>query len=636
VYVPQDDEEAGLLDKPASVPDRRAECHTEVDGRQAGTVRARRALALEPGQTDRAAQAAVDGEPEKRPGRHTRRGRKKGKHDGDVELNMWDKPPVPTQGRPRLGSRAPNGGDSMWDQLRERWKEVLTWCVLVLLAAMWTYRAHDTHKHRLVRHIRPGQRIRWAAKYLASSCDAEGKFRYLTRANGLPHPEKDRYDLAHHAWVISALAQYALYEKNGEDTHSAPKLDDVPIDVEQALLRGSKYLVDHIRTAGESQGDGASLTSLAPSRSMTNALALWIRHKDGSVSAAIASTAMALTALVQTDAAVGGNVIHLSLLRSLGSFLVELQQRNGLFYEKVVVRPHLDRSMPAPAPLFEGVATHAGLAMYALLLLADRDREHIDDYNLPASSWLKPAVRGLMGTAVEEERMQKHNIHYRAPMHHWVPVAAAELLRHDAPYLNRSTLPDWYIFSDHFASVEWSPEYIRTTVTDHTGRMVQAMLTEFELLPRQHHEKDAPQHGALTKNGEAFTTAQRLRAIHAALSYLPHRTSTTPFMTEKELERERNLVLLRDRLQRAAKKAADYLSSLQITYTDNPSHGGFSRAMVQMHRHISAAADDFNSRINEVRMDTVADVLVALMANRRMLLALEAERQARLSGKGRD
>ena len=98
-------------------------------------------------------------------------------------------------------------------------------------------------------------------------------------------------------------------------------------------------------------------------------------------------------------------------------------------------------------------------------------------------------------------------------------------------------------------------------------------------------------------------------------------------------------MLLRDRLQRTAKKAAEYLTSLQITYTDNPAHGGFSRAMVKMHRHISTAADDFNNRINEVRMDTVADVLVALIAHRRMLLELEEERQARVAAstrKGRD
>ena len=618
-----------------------------MDEGKAGSVRARRALAVDPATDGSTPYGSTlypddDSDDEKQPWRDKRRGSKKGKKRAGKELSLWDKPhapPVPTRGRPRLDSRAPYAYNSMAGQMRERWKEVLTWSVLVLLATMWTYRAHDMHKHKLVRHIRPGQRIRWAANYLASSCDAEGKFGYLARANGLDHPEKDMYDLVHHSWVICALAQYALYEKNGDDKHTAAKLGDVPVDVEQALLRSSKYLVDRIRTGGGSQPAALWSSSVASTHPMANTLALWLRHRDGGVSATAVGAAMALTALLQTDAAVGGNVIDLRLLRSLGSFLVEMQQRNGLFHEQVIIRPHLDVSMPAPAPLLQGVAKHGGLAMYALLLLADRDREHVDDFNLPSSSWLKPAVRALMGTAVEEERMRKHNIHYRSPMHHWIPVAVAELLRHDAPYLNRSALPEWYIFSDHFASVEWSPEYIRRTMIDYTGELVQAMLTEFELLPRQHHEKDRPQHGALTKNGEAFLTAQRLRAMHAALTYLPHRSSENKYLSEPERERERHLVLLRDRLQRTAKKAAEYLTSLQITYTDNPAHGGFSRAMVKMHRHISAAADDFNNRINEVRMDTVADVLVALIANRRMLLELEAERQARVAAstrKGRD
>ena len=40
-------------------------------------------------------------------------------------------------------------------------------------------------------------------------------------------------------------------------------------------------------------------------------------------------------------------------------------------------------------------------------------------------------------------------------------------------------------------------------------------------------------------------------------------------------------------------------------------------------------ADDFNRRINEVRMDTVADVLVALIDNRRMLLVQDAQKHTR-------
>ncbi len=38
--------------------------------------------------------------------------------------------------------------------------------------------------------------------------------------------------------------------------------------------------------------------------------------------------------------------------------------------------------------------------------------------------------------------------------------AAGELLRPDAPYLNRTSLPEWYVFQDHFQSVQGSAEEI--------------------------------------------------------------------------------------------------------------------------------------------------------------------------------
>ena len=40
--------------------------------------------------------------------------------------------------------------------------------------------------------------------------------------------------------------------------------------------------------------------------------------------------------------------------------------------------------------------------------------------------------------------------------------AAGELLRPDAPYLNRTSLPEWYVFQDHFQSVQGFAEEIVT------------------------------------------------------------------------------------------------------------------------------------------------------------------------------
>lgn len=80
-----------------------------------------------------------------------------------------------------------HGGSGVVGQWRQRWKELGIWCALALLAAVWTLRAHETHKHTLVRPIRAGARIRWAARYLASqqaSPNKQGQFKYLARANG--------------------------------------------------------------------------------------------------------------------------------------------------------------------------------------------------------------------------------------------------------------------------------------------------------------------------------------------------------------------------------------------------------------------------------------------------------------------
>ena len=603
-----------------------------------GLVRARRSLAWDSASRTSACQDLDDDQSEEGEVRCRVRQKRKGRTRGVSEgLSLWDSggvfhyntPPNPTRRRPRMDGSAHG---SITGLLRDRWKEVAIWCVLALLAGVWTLRAHGRNKHELVRRIRPGQRIRWAAKYLASSCDSGGKFRYLARANGLQHPENARYDIVHHAWVVNALAEYALYEKGGGDVHVHPKLNDVPIDVDLALVRSTKYLVDRIRTAADS-GDiasGAPATRQSSAQhSLASAPTLWRQRMDGGVEASLVSTGMTLAALVMAERAVGGNLVDRRILRGLGSLIVELQQRNGLFHARVVLPPHLELDKAPPRPQLEGESEHAGVAIYALLLLADLDREEIDGLTLPASSFLKPAVRGLMGTASEQQRMREHDIRFQTPIQHWIAVAAGELLRHDAPYLNTTALPDWYMFSDSFGHEQWTASRIRETLTDHTATMLTALLNEYELLPRQHHDHESAQHGALTKNGEAFHTAQRLRAMHAALAMLPRRGQEQMWWGNGEREHYRDLLMLRDRLEHAALQAAEYLSSLQITFAQNPTHGGFSRSMLRMPNHISEAADDFNDRINEVRMDTVADVLVALIANRRLLLALQAEREAR-------
>jgi hypothetical protein len=56
--------------------------------------------------------------------------------------------------------------------------------------------------------------------------------------------------------------------------------------------------------------------------------------------------------------------------------------RNGHFYSRVTLLQDTDAARAAPAPIYEGVSAHPGLAVYALLLLANRDREEVVLYIL--------------------------------------------------------------------------------------------------------------------------------------------------------------------------------------------------------------------------------------------------------------
>jgi hypothetical protein len=174
----------------------------------------------------------------------------------------WDG--FPRKRRPDLFSRAP--GQSWRDVFRERWPEMAAWAALLLLGLLWTTTAHKNHGHNHVKHIRLGHRIRMAASYLAQSCSEHGRFRYIARANGMEHPEAGQYDMVRHAWVVSTLAQYALYEPS-LDSHASRAADDRPAEVEAPLLRSTNLLIKSLHP-------GANASVAAPGR-LLGALALW-------------------------------------------------------------------------------------------------------------------------------------------------------------------------------------------------------------------------------------------------------------------------------------------------------------------------------------------------------------------------
>ena len=140
------------------------------------------------------------------------------------------------------------------------------WAALLLLGLLWTTTAHKNHGHNHVKHIRLGHRIRMAASYLAQSCSEHGRFRYIARANGMEHPEAGQYDMVRHAWVVSTLAQYALYEPS-LDSHASRAADDRPAEVEAPLLRSTNLLIKSLHP-------GANASVAAPGR-LLGALALW-------------------------------------------------------------------------------------------------------------------------------------------------------------------------------------------------------------------------------------------------------------------------------------------------------------------------------------------------------------------------
>jgi len=161
--------------------------------------------------------------------------------------------------------------------------------------------------------------------------------------------------------------------------------------------------------------------------------------------------------------------------------------------------------------------------------------------------------------------------------------------------------------------------------------ILNAIQSEFDLIPKTVHpdgKKDVKD-GALTLRGEGFLTARRLRGLHAALCALPNLhelrcddrwCSPEELASQVPIDDARARARLRDRVESTTRRAAEYLVSLQVTHGDNPHRGGFTRAISRMKVQITAQAKDFNMRLNEVRMDTVADVLHALMGARKTIL----------------
>jgi len=158
----------------------------------------------------------------------------------------------------------------------------------------------------------------------------------------------------------------------------------------------------------------------------------------------------------------------------------------------------------------------------------------------------------------------------------------------------------------------------RETILNFVEWALESILTDFEVLPSSHHDRDEEMFGALTPQGECFETAQRLRALVSALSFLP-RTASDEQRSSGNNDVLSSRLLLRSRVERAANKATEYLSSLQVQSPDNPCRGGFMRAKSKRQARFPWQEEP-NQHVDDVRMDFVADAMVALIGERRSLL----------------
>jgi len=339
--------------------------------------------------------------------------------------------------------------------------------------------------------------------------------------------------------------------------------------------------------------------------------------------------------------------VDLRVLRKLGAFLVGMQRQDGLFYESLVVggRSRIAQAHPMTGEIIPGVynipphvrererkkgrrdglCKHQGLASYALLLLAERDADW-EQGGLPELSWLKPAMRSLMGDAEEMDRFQASDFNWKPSSdQHWTIIAASELLSPASPILNVSHLPEWRqaAFTDHWGARVWTVKDIRDTVSAHCLRLLGPVLQEYELLPSySHHIRGGEMYGALNMHGESFVTAQRIRALAAVLDFLPRSQEDVPDdATDREREEVRDRFHYRLRIESLIRKAGSYLEQMQVSHPSNPYRGGFTRALYQNKVRFTDEAKYHNEYLNEVRMDYVADALLALMPYRQLLLA---------------
>jgi hypothetical protein len=377
-------------------------------------------------------------------------------------------------------------------------------------------------------------RLHVAADYLHRAITPSGRFIYERHLDSASSPGGNgRYNLLRHAGSLFALADY----------HT-----EFPPDPDQSerLRQAARYLVDCcIDRVPEAAG----------------AMALWSRPEvigrpTRPLQAKLGGTGLGLVALLSVDDVVPG-VTDLALWRSLGEFLVFMQNSDGGFVSKYIpARGGKDRSWVS--------LYYPGEAALGLVMLYERDGD---------GRWLEAAMDALRYLARERERASS------PPADHWALMATARLMR-QPPGMLQAAAPD---------ALPWQADRpdmpgLSVLLVRHAEQIVDTMLGEQAALAGR-----PCQEGGFNPEGRVAPTATRLEGLLAALEFLPQSSR-------------------REAAARAVALGLRFLDRAQISA--GALVGGFPR--------IAAGCPDSGHRGGEVRIDYVQHALSAyLEAHRR-------------------
>jgi hypothetical protein len=222
--------------------------------------------------------------------------------------------------------------------------------------------------------------IALSAKYLANSCNDQGRFLY--RVNLDPSVKiKPKYNTLRHAGSVYALAMYTGRNSDG--------------NIRNALLRSARFLIEK---------------AIRPIPERDDLLAVWSPAKmcgrEGRDKVKLGGTGIGLVALIEAEKVIPG-LISLEKLRRMGRFILYMQKNDGSFYSKYL--PEWGGRDDSWTSLY-----YPGEAALGLLMLYEKD---------PSSEWLQGAASAMSYLS----KIRHRKVIVEAD--HWALLATESLLK---------------------------------------------------------------------------------------------------------------------------------------------------------------------------------------------------------------